>query len=255
MLKTNSFESRLALVKNALNVPSTAKPPTPSDRQPQMHQRSPKKSNQCFDLGFENKKHATDQELKALRLWKSMIMMVGSFIERAPQSQQWTHPELREFITQVEICLELKPGKLSVSEYLKFRTKLEDIAPFMDGELAADLNSMAQYLDSGFENKKHATGQELQALGLRKSMLKMVESFTERAPPSQRWTQPELKEFITQVEICLELKPGKLSINQYANLMTKLDTIAPFKDGELATDLKSLDQIINAYGDKLATEG
>jgi hypothetical protein len=122
-----------------------------------MQQRSPKKSNQCFDFGFENKKHATDQELQALRLWKSMIMMVGTFIERSPRAQQWT--------------------------------------------------------------------------------------------------RPELKEFITQVEICLELKPGKLSINQYANLMTKLDAIEPFKDGELATDLKALDQIINAYGNKLATEG
>jgi hypothetical protein len=57
------------------------------------------------------------------------------------------------------------------------------------------------------------------------------------------------------VEICLELKPGKLSTNQYANLMTKLDDIVPFKDGELTTDLNSLDQMINAYGNKLAAEG
>jgi hypothetical protein len=37
--------------------------------------------------------------------------------------------------------------------------------------------------------------------------------------------------------------------------MTKLDDIAPFKDGELTTDLNSLDQMINAYGNKLAAEG
>lgn len=86
-------------------------------------------------------------------------------------------------------------------------------------------------------------------------MIMMVGSFIERAPQSQQWTRPELREFINQVEICLELKPGKLSINQYANLMTKLDAIAPFKDGELAEDLNSLDQMINAYGNKLATEG
>ncbi len=86
-------------------------------------------------------------------------------------------------------------------------------------------------------------------------MIMMVGTFIERSPRAQQWTRPELKEFITQVEICLELKPGKLSINQYANLMTKLDAIEPFKDGELATDLKALDQIINAYGNKLATEG
>ncbi len=86
-------------------------------------------------------------------------------------------------------------------------------------------------------------------------MIMMLGSFIERAPQAQQWTRPELREFITQVEICLELKPGKLSVNQYASLMTKLDDIAPFKDGELTTDLNSLDQIINAYGNKLATEG
>jgi hypothetical protein len=157
MLKTNSFESRLALVKNTLNVPSTKKPPTPSDRQPQMHQRSPKKSNQCFDLGFENKKHATDEELQALRLWKSMIMMVGTFIERAPKAQQWTRPELREFITQVEICLELKPGKLSINQYANLVTKLDDIAPFKDGELATDLKSLDQIINA-YGNKLATEG-------------------------------------------------------------------------------------------------
>ena len=107
-----------------------------------MHQKSPKKSNQCFDLGFENKKHGSEQELQTLRLWKSMIMMVGSFIERSPQSQQWTRPELRDFITQVEICLELKPGKLSQTEYANLMLKLDAIAPFMDGELADNLKSL-----------------------------------------------------------------------------------------------------------------
>lgn len=86
-------------------------------------------------------------------------------------------------------------------------------------------------------------------------MIMLVGSFIERAPQAQQWSRPEIREFISQVEICLELKPGKLSINQYANLMTKLDDIAPFKDGELTTDLNSLDQMINAYGNKLAAEG
>lgn len=148
MLKTNSFESRLALVKNALAVPSIQKSPTPSDRQPQMHQRSPKKTSQCFDWGFENKKHDTNQELTALRLWKSMIMLVGCFIERSPQSQQWSRPELREFITQVEICLELKPGKLSLNEYANLMIKLDVIAPFKDGELTTDLNSLDQVINA-----------------------------------------------------------------------------------------------------------
>jgi len=111
-----------------------------------MHQKSPKKSDQCFDFGFKPKKNGTDKELAALRLWKSMIMMVGSFIERSPESKQWTRQELREFITQVEICLELKPGKLSLDKYLNLLLKLDVIATFKDGELDADLNSLDQII-------------------------------------------------------------------------------------------------------------
>ena len=107
-----------------------------------MHQKSPKKSNQCFDLGFENKKYGTDQELEAINLWKSMIMMLGSFIERSPQSQQWSRSELREFITQAEICLELKPGQLDIKAWGNLMLKLDDIAPFRDGELAQDLKAL-----------------------------------------------------------------------------------------------------------------
>lgn len=157
MLQTNSFESRLALVKNVLSVPSTTKPPTPSDRRPQMHKKSPKKPSQCFDFGFENKKHGSDQELQALRLWKSMIMMVGCFIERAPPSQQWTRPELREFIAQVEICLELKPGKLSLNDYGNLMIKLDAIEPFKDGELTSDLNSLDQIINA-YGNKLATEG-------------------------------------------------------------------------------------------------
>ena len=85
-------------------------------------------------------------------------------------------------------------------------------------------------------------------------MIMMLGCFIEIAPKSQQWTRSELREFITQVEICLELKPGELSISEYANLLIKLDAIAPFKDDELADDLNSLDRVINAYGDKLAAK-
>ena len=37
--------------------------------------------------------------------------------------------------------------------------------------------------------------------------------------------------------------------------MLKLDAISTFKDGELAADLKSLEERVAAYGDKLAAEG
>ncbi len=85
-------------------------------------------------------------------------------------------------------------------------------------------------------------------------MIMLVGCFIERSPQSQQWSRPELRGFITQVEICLELKPGKLSRNEYADLMIKLDQIVPFKDGELTAELNSLDQAISAYGAKLAAE-
>ncbi len=86
-------------------------------------------------------------------------------------------------------------------------------------------------------------------------MIMMLGSFIERSPESKQWTRPELREFITQVEICLELKTGKLDIKAWGNLMLKLDAISTFKDGELAADLKSLEERVAAYGDKLAAEG
>ena len=141
MFISKSFESRLDSVKNALEAP-TRKPPVPKDRLPKIHPKPPKKSNQFTDLGFEYKKEYSKQELAALQLWKSMIMMVGSFIERAPESQRWTRSELQEFLTQIEVCLELKTGKLDVNEYANLLLKLDAIAPFKDGELAEDLKSL-----------------------------------------------------------------------------------------------------------------
>jgi hypothetical protein len=142
MRTTTSFESRLALVQQALDMPSTKKPPIPSDRRPQIHQKSPKKSSQCFGLGFDAKKNGTDKELAALKLWKSMIMMLGNFIELSGESKKLTRSELRTFISQVEICLELKPGKLSLDEYANLLFKLDLIAPYKDGEFDADLKSL-----------------------------------------------------------------------------------------------------------------
>lgn len=82
----------------------------------------------------------------------------------------------------------------------------------------------------------------------------MLGSFIEISPESKQWTRPELGEFITQVEVCLELKPGKLDIKAWSNLMLKLDDIAPFKDGELNKDLEALDQVVREYGNKLGAQ-
>ena len=155
MFKTPSFESRLAIVKNALHVPTTKKPPVPSERLPKIQQKSAKESNQFFDVEFDHKKNANEQERNAFKLWKSMIMMVGSFIEQSPQSpqsQQWSRTELREFISQVEICLELKPGKLDIDQYGNLMIKLDDIARFAHGELADDLKSLDQIV-AAYGNK------------------------------------------------------------------------------------------------------
>jgi hypothetical protein len=147
MFTSKSFESRLASVKNALEAP-TRKPPVPKDRLPKIHPKIPKKLNQFTDFGLEYKKDYGKKELAALQLWKSTIMMVGSFIERAPESQRWARSELQEFLTQIEICLELKTGKLDLQQYGNLLLKLDAIAPFKDGELAEDLKSLDEIVSA-----------------------------------------------------------------------------------------------------------
>ena len=56
------------------------------------------------------------------------------------------------------------------------------------------------------------------------------------------------------MEICLGLREGKLTASQFGMVLTMLDTIAPFKDGELTGDLEALDAMLQVYGDKLAGE-
>ena len=85
-------------------------------------------------------------------------------------------------------------------------------------------------------------------------MIMMLANFIERSPGSKEWKRSELKNFISQMEICLEIKPGKLSLQEYSNLVIKLDAIVPFKDGELTKDLETIDQMVQAYGDKLAQQ-
>ena len=85
-------------------------------------------------------------------------------------------------------------------------------------------------------------------------MIMMLGTFLERSPDSKGWKGSELRDFISHMGICLEVKPGKLSLQQYSNLVINLDAIALFKDGELTKDLEKIDQIVGAYGDKLAQQ-
>jgi hypothetical protein len=143
-MKTNSFESRLALVKNALTK-STRQPPVPKDRTPRVHQKS-KTTDRLAAFGLDSASRITNQQADRLLLWKSMINMIGSFLERSPDAKNWKRSELREFITHMEICLELKPGKLSIGEYGAFLIKLDEIIPFKDGEFSDDLKKIDQII-------------------------------------------------------------------------------------------------------------
>jgi hypothetical protein len=104
----------------------------------------------------------------------------------------------------------------------------------------------------GFQTKANASDKQLSRLNLWKSMIMMLGSFLERSPDTKSWKSADLRKFMSQMEICLELKPGKLDMQEYGNLLLRLDAIAPFKDGELTKDLEAIDQIIQAYGDNLA---
>ena len=96
--------------------------------------------------------------------------------------------------------------------------------------------------------------QELGGLRLYRSFISMIGSFLERSPKKDILSRTEIRELIKHVEICLGLRDGKLNASQLGKVFIGLDTIAPFKDGELTSDLEALDAILQAYGDKLASE-
>jgi hypothetical protein len=147
MNKINSFENSLAIVQNALGTRATPKPPISANRIPELYQKF-KKTSLLLEIGFQKKTDAIDKELSRLRLWKSMIIMLGRFLEESPNSKEWKRSELRNFISQIEICLEVKPGKLSVQQYANVLLKLDAIAPFNDGELTKDLETLDQMVQA-----------------------------------------------------------------------------------------------------------
>ena len=82
----------------------------------------------------------------------------------------------------------------------------------------------------------------------------MIGSFLERSPKKDVLSRTELRELIQHMEICLGLRGGKLNASQFGKVLIRLDTIAPFRDGELTSDLEALDAMVKAYGNKLASE-
>ena len=80
----------------------------------------------------------------------------------------------------------------------------------------------------------------------------MIGNYLERSPKDKQISRSKLREFIEHIEICLGIRSGTLSILQYGLLLSNLDTIVPFKDGELGEDLSEIDRIVQAYGDKLS---
>ena len=118
--------------------PSTRIPKIPTDRQPKLHQ-SPKKSNGCVDTFNLHRDPDSDQDLERLRLYKSLIIMIGSFLERAPNTHEVNRSAMREAIKYAEICLGLRDEKLNAVQFGKLLILLDTIAPFRDGELSHDL--------------------------------------------------------------------------------------------------------------------
>ena len=89
---------------------------------------------------------------------------------------------------------------------------------------------------------------------LYRSFIIMIGNFLERSPKKDVLSRTELRELIQHMEICLGLRGGKLNASQFGKVLIRLDTIAPFRDGELTSDLEALDAMVNAYGNKLASE-
>lgn len=132
MFNTTTFESRLTIVQNALE-PSTRKPAIPKDRAPRLYNKE-KSSDQCFTLGFQGDSKVIKQDLAAHRLWKSMIHLLGNFLEKSPDASKMPRIELRKFISQMEICLGVREGKLNAAEYGNVLIRLDALSPYVDGE-------------------------------------------------------------------------------------------------------------------------
>lgn len=96
------------------------------------------------------------------------------------------------------------------------------------------------------------TDQDSGKLFLYRSLIIMIGSFLERSPKANEINRSTLRDLIKHTEIALGLREGKLSVSQYGHLLTMLDTIAPFRDGELTGDLEVLDALLQDYGDKLS---
>lgn len=138
-LSTTS-ERHIALAVDTLT-PSTRKPQIPSDRQPKLYQ-SPRKSNDYLVNEFLNAKNYPGEDFKKLQLYKSLIIMIGSFLERSREASETSPPTLRKFINHMEICLGLRAGKLNPSQYGEVLVWLDTIAQSKDGDLTGDLEAL-----------------------------------------------------------------------------------------------------------------
>ena len=143
---TNTYDRHINSVLETLK-PSTRKPPTPSDRLPRLHQ-STKKSNGCLNSGFVNSSQQIDQQLDKLRLYRSFIMIIGSYLERSSKENLLNKMEIKELIKDVEICLGLREGKLNISQFGKMLIKFDTIAPFKYLELTSDLKELDAILQA-----------------------------------------------------------------------------------------------------------
>jgi hypothetical protein len=137
---TPNADRHITLVLETLK-PSTRKPKKPSDRQPRLHQ-TPRKSNGCVDALFVKPNEAADQELSKLHLSRSFITMIGSYLERSPKANETNRSTLRDVIKHTEICLGLRDGKLTASQFGMVLTMLDTIAEFKDGDLTGDWEAL-----------------------------------------------------------------------------------------------------------------
>ena len=142
----SSYDRHITLVLNTLQR-STHKPNIPSDRKPKLHQ-TPRQSNGCLNIGLLKSNKDIDQKLGELRLYRSFISMIGSFLDRSPKKEVLRRADIREFIQHVEICLGLREGKLNTSQLGKVFIRLDTIAPFRDGELTSDLEALDAILQA-----------------------------------------------------------------------------------------------------------
>lgn len=87
--------------------------------------------------------------------------------------------------------------------------------------------------------------QSVEKMTLREIMMIAIGESLIRNPKAKSMTKPEIRTLMDHFDICMGEKEGKLSPENYLNLLVSLDTLNVTLSGELRAGLEKIEQIID----------